>query len=255
MNLDYPTTRLTVSRDLAPQEVALRVQFAQAIDDRIGEYWVSILEQVSIVTNAGGFAGASVAPWESAMVPKRAQRVGDAGLAVTFTVQRVDFGYFRVLHNCLASAHVYNARLASLDIQTSAAKDLVVMGAAEVSKVPYPGAASGLPFALDREPLAPVNGSVSITLETPGSTAEKVGPLMAALTAWGHLLLGGYPEDGEHPFSCVSDCTTPEWTGDGISFVLPTYMGSEAAFDAVISMARRSAHDGLVITRLTIESM
>jgi hypothetical protein len=181
--------------------------------------------------------------------------VGDAGLAVTFTVQRVDFGYFRVLHNCLASAHVYNARLASLDVQTSAAKDLVVMGAAEVSKVPYPGAASGLPFALDREPLAPVRGGVSIDLEVPGSTAEKVSPLMASLTAWGYLLLGGYPEDGEHPFSCVSDCTTPEWTGDGISFVLPTYMGSEAAFDAVISMARRSAHDGLVITRLTIESM
>jgi hypothetical protein len=253
MSPDYPTTRITVSRDTAPQDVTVRLQFEKPIDDRTAEYWVSILEQISIVTNAGGLAGSHIPPWESAMVPKNAQRIGDDGLVVDFTVQSVDFGFFRVLHNCLVSAHVYNARLSSLDVQTSSGKDLAVMSTAEIGKVPYPAAAQAPPFAVDRPPPSPVEQSVSILIDIPAATEEQAAPLAVALTAWGELLLGAYPEDGEHPFSCVSDCQAAEWTGDAISFFLPTYMGSESAFDAVVSMACRAAHTGLAITLVSIE--
>jgi hypothetical protein len=253
MNLDYPATRITVSRDTAPQDVTVRLQFEKPIDDPTAAYWVSILEQISIVTNAGGLAGSSIPPWESMMVPKNAQRIGHDGLAVDFTVHRVDFGFFRVLHNCLVSAHVYNARLLSLDVQTSSAKDLAVMSTAEIGKVPYPVAPQTVPFTLDRPPPSPVEESVAILIDVPTATEEQAAPLAVALTAWGELLLGAYPEDGEHPFSCVSDCQSAEWTGDAISFLLPTYMGSESAFDAVVSMACRAVHGGLAITQVSIE--
>jgi hypothetical protein len=253
MKLDYPTTRITVSRDTAPQDVTVRLQFEQPIDDGTAQYWVSILEQISIVTNAGGLAGANIPPWESVMVPKQAQRIGGDGLVVDFTVQCVDFGYFRVLHNCLVSAHVYNARLSSLDVQTSSGKDLLVMSTAEIGKVPYPAAPQALPFALHRPPPSPVSQSATISIDVPTATEEQAAPLAVALTAWGELLLGAYPQDGEHPFSCASDCQTAEWMGDAISFELPTYMGSESAFDAVVSMACRAVHGGLAITQVSIE--
>jgi hypothetical protein len=186
------------------------------------------------------------------MVPKHAQRIGEAGLEVVFSVKSVDFGFFRALHNSLASAHVYNARLASMDVHSSAPA-LVVLGTSELEGIAYPGASRASSYELDQPEPSPVDNTVTIEIDTPGATAQQVGPLMAALTAWGNLLLGAYPNDGEHPYTCVSDCTTPDWTGEGLVFVLPTFMGSEAAFNAVISMATRAAHEGLAISRVSIE--
>ncbi len=252
MKVDYPIVRFAVSQNAAPQNLTVRLQFESALDDGSAQYWVSILEEISTVTNAGGLAGAKIPPWESVMVPGGARRIGDSGLEVEFSVRSVDFGFFRVLHNALASAHVYNARLTSMDVQTNAL-DAVTMGTAEIEKIPYPGPARAPSYELHQPPPSPVDNTVTIEIEAPGADAQKVGPLMAALTAWGNLLLGAYPEDGQHPFSCVSDCTNPDWIGDTIHFVLPTFMGSESAFDAVVSMATRAAHEGLPISRVSIE--
>ena len=76
---------------------------------------------------------------------------------------------------------------------------------------------------------------------------------MQAVLAWDELANGGFPADGEHPFSNACDATAIEEEGDTVIHTIPNFLGAEDAFAVVVKLAMEAHQRGAIVEELAIE--
>jgi len=255
MELDVPPIQLLVWADHAPQHVIAILCFEAPLDNDRADFWVSLLRQLHVVVNYGGFCGASVRATASAMEPVQERRLGSNILQAEFTVADVDPGIWRVLLNMLVSAHVYNARLSSIDVRSTQALSGTVITAESALAMPYPQIPEPLPFSVEFAEWLKEGQERTVRIRFAARPAQKdEEQLISAILAWDELLLGGFPVPGEHPFSNACDATEAYFVDDlTLEHPMPNYLGAEEAFNVLVCMVHRFHLQGASVRSLTIE--
>lgn len=248
-----PGLSLSVSRSTSSQTVLIELGQVAEVTSEDLSFWQELFSHVGRVVEHGGFS--SSGKGSSAPV-FTVTSLDSAGTQVRATVRiaAVDVGFWRVLVQLLqgsSDASVPLAHIAITTVDDSGGR----LAESVVIELEYPRHSPALPFDVEREPPADPtkNRLVRVVFEKPPDDFVRA-ECIAALLSWDNLLLGGYPDEGEEPVSNATDATEAYWIDDvTIEHPLPSFLGSEAAFDVVVAMALWFHQSGAHVSAVLIE--
>jgi len=237
-HLDFPL-RVKVFDQAEPQTVEMLLYTRDPVDQNMKDFLTFIITHIANVANHGGLCGDALPPEASLMQVETIQREGSHGLTFRLKIIGLDPGAWRVICGVLVAISYYSFALTALTITSPNNSDRVWLTESQVWQLPYPAYPQPLPFELTihEVPDATRNRLIQIQFSQPLSQKELVD-VEGALLSWDELLNGGYPDEGKNPIDNASDAIEAYLIDEvTIEHPLPNYLGSEAAFDAVISMA------------------
>lgn len=238
-SLDFPLrVNVSTQAELDTVDISLRTQ--DLVDDNMEHFLTFIMKHIANVANHGGLCGAAVPPEASSMqVETTIQRKGSHGLTFRIKVAGLDPGAWRVICGVLVGISYYSFPMAAISITSLNKSDRPSLTESQVWELSYPLYPQPLPFELviHEVPDATRNRLIQIQFSR-ALSQEEFAEVEGALLSWDELLNGGYPDEGEDPIDNASDAIEVYLVDEvTIEHPLPNYLGSEAAFDAVISMA------------------